>query len=129
LIEESGGFNEIPEKIVVGGPMMGFAIANLDTPVTKGTSGILALTSSELNKGTRTSCISCGKCVDACPLGLNPTKLFRLIDHLEYESAINAGLMDCKECGCCGYSCPAHIPLIQGMKLGKRMYRKQQVKK
>ena len=122
LLEECGGFSQTPEKIVVGGPMMGFALLDLDTPVTKGTSGILALTSREIRSSGQTACIGCGSCIQVCPLGLNPTRLYKLIDHLEYENAVEEGLMDCKECGCCGYSCPAHIPLIQGMRLGKRIY-------
>ena len=102
--------------------MMGFAVLDLDTPVTKGTSGILALTASEIHSGRQTACLSCGSCVSACPIGLHPTKLFKLIDHMEYEAAVENGLMDCKECGCCSYTCPAHIPLVQGMRLGKRVY-------
>ncbi len=125
LIEECGGFTEVPEKVVVGGPMMGFTIYDLDTPVTKGTSGILALTSGEVKNRKRTPCISCGRCVNACPMGLNPTTLFKFIDHGEYDEASDLGLMDCKECGSCGYVCPARIPLIQGMRLGKKMLRKK----
>ncbi len=128
IIEECGGFSEVPEKVIVGGPMMGFAIYDLDTPVIKGTSGILALTSSEVHGAVRTSCISCGRCIRACPMGLNPTTLFKSIDHGEYAEASEMGLMDCKECGSCGFVCPARIPLIQGMRLGKRMLRKKKVK-
>ncbi len=128
LIEECGGFTEVPEKVVVGGPMMGFTIYDLDTPITKGTSGILALTSGEVKNTTRTSCISCGRCIHGCPMGLNPTSLFKFIDHGDYDEAIELGLMDCKECGSCGYVCPARIPLIQGMRLGKKMSRKKKVK-
>jgi electron transport complex protein RnfC len=58
-------------------------------------------------------------------MGLNPTTLFKLIDHGDYASAMESGLMDCKECGCCGFSCPARIPLVQGMRLGKKMGRKK----
>jgi electron transport complex protein RnfC len=112
----------------MGGPMMGFAILDLDTPVTKGTSGILALTGKELHSGKQTPCISCGGCISVCPLGLNPTRLFKLVDHLEYEQAAEEGLMDCKECGCCSFTCPAHIPLVQGMRLGKRIYVKNRRK-
>ncbi|MDA3939849.1 MAG: electron transport complex subunit RsxC [Spirochaetia bacterium] len=128
LIEECGGFTEEPAKVVVGGPMMGFAIYDLDTPVTKGTSGILALTSKEVRGASQTACVSCGRCIAACPMGLNPTTLFKYIDHTEYENAESIGLMDCKECGSCGYVCLARIPLIQGMRLGKRMLRTKKVK-
>ncbi len=128
IIEECGGFKEVPEKVVVGGPMMGFTIYDLDTPVIKGTSGILALTSAEIHGAKRTPCISCGRCIEACPMGLIPTTLFKYIDHGDYTEASDLGLMDCKECGSCGFICPARIPLIQGMRLGKRMLRKKKVK-
>lgn len=125
LIEECGGFSGSPVKIISGGPMMGFAVCDLETPVTKGTSGILVLTEKETRQKASTACIQCGRCVKACPMGLNPTRLFKWIDHLEYDTAVEEGLMDCKECGCCAWSCPARIPLVQGMKLGKLMIRKK----
>jgi electron transport complex protein RnfC len=125
LIEECGGFTEVPAKIVSGGPMMGQTVYDLNTPVTKGTSGILALTEREVSSAPRTACIQCGRCVEACPIGLQPTRLFKLIDHFEHEQAVAEGLMDCRECGCCGYICPARIPLVQGMRVGKSMARRK----
>ena len=127
LISECGGFSQVPAKIVTGGPMMGQTIYDLDLPVTKGTSGILALTEREVNAAPRTACLQCGRCVDACPIGLEPTRLFKLIDHFEYAEAVADGLMDCRECGSCGYICPARIPLVQGMRIGKLMARKKKV--
>jgi electron transport complex protein RnfC len=128
LIEECGGFTDMPAKLVSGGPMMGFALADIDSPVTKGTSGIVALSRREAPVRRETSCIHCGQCIRSCPFGLNPTELYRLIDHQQYDSALSEGLMDCKECGCCAYSCPAGIPLVQGIKLGKLISRKKKVK-
>ena len=125
LLEECGGFSEPPGKIVAGGPMMGFVVVDLDVPVVKGTSGILALSRAQTRPRSETPCISCGRCVAHCPLGLVPTRLYKWIDHQEYEQALAEGLMDCKECGCCGYVCPARIPLVQAMKLGKLMSRKK----
>ena len=125
LIEDCGGFREEPGKIVAGGPMMGFAVFDLDTPVTKGMSGIIALTQREARKAKQTACIQCGRCVRACPLGLSPTRLHKWIDHAEYDEAIKEGLLDCKECGCCSFVCPARLPLVQGMKLGKLMSKKK----
>jgi electron transport complex protein RnfC len=125
LLEECGGFAAKPGKIVAGGPMMGFALADPGVPVVKGTSGILALSERQSRPALQTPCIGCGRCVSACPFGLSPTTLYKWIEHREYQEAMNAGLMDCKECGCCGFVCPARIPLVQGMKLGKMMARKK----
>ena len=125
LIEECGGLAEVPQKVVAGGPMTGFAVYDLDMPLIKGTSGILALTAGEVNEAPRTPCINCGRCIAACPMGLQPTSLFKYIDHEEYKPALSLGLMDCIECGACSYVCPAHIPLVQGMRIGKRVARKK----
>ena len=125
IIEDCGGLTDDTVKIVMGGPMMGFTMCSLDTPVIKGTSGILALTKSEVKGSTQTACLNCGRCVRVCPMGLSPTKLFKNIDFGKYEEAMRLNLMDCKECGCCAFTCPANIPLVQGMRLGKRMAKKR----
>jgi electron transport complex protein RnfC len=129
LIEDCGGFSEEPVKVIAGGPMMGFAVYDLDTPVTKGTSGILALTAREIKASRPTSCLSCGRCVSSCPMGLNPTKIFKFIDFNMSDQALEAGLMDCVECGSCSFMCPAHIPLVQGFRGGKKIVRKNSMKK
>jgi electron transport complex protein RnfC len=128
LIEECGGFTEIPGKVIVGGPMMGFPLCSLDSPVTKGVSGVIALSKKEAKIGEETGCIQCGSCIKACPFGLNPTRLYKLVEHQMYDEALKEDLMDCKECGCCAYVCPARIPLVQGMKLGKLMLHKKKEK-
>ena len=125
LIEACGGFTETPEKMVAGGPMMGFGFYDLATPVMKGTSGVLALTKAEAFKSEQTACISCGRCVEACPMGLQPTKLYKNISKANYDTAMGMSLLDCKECGCCAFICPAKLPLVQAMRLGKRMSRKK----
>lgn len=118
----SGGLKDDINKLISGGPMMGFAFALEDTPITKGTGGLLALPVM-ITKDTM-PCVSCGKCVEHCPMGLMPNKMFRNIKYGNYQAAMDYGLMDCKECGCCAFSCPSHIPLVQGFKLGKKLGRK-----
>jgi len=125
LIEECGGVKIPPKKIIAGGPMMGFAQVNLDSPVTKGVSGIIALPAEAVQIPKETPCIRCGRCIQACPMGLSPTRLYKWIDHQYIDEALKEGLMDCKECGSCGFVCPAGIPLVQGMKLGKLLARKK----
>ena len=124
LLEFCGGLTGEVEKLVSGGPMMGFSFFDTETPVTKGSSGILALKPKK--KVRQTACISCGKCVDVCPIGLMPTLMYKNITTLNYEVAMNnLSLMDCKECGSCSYVCPAHLPLVHTFKTGKKMGRKK----
>ncbi|MGD1822625.1 MAG: electron transport complex subunit RsxC [Pleomorphochaeta sp.] len=124
LIDYCGGFKEDPDKVISGGPMMGFAFADLELPVLKGTSGVICI--KENNKAIETACISCGKCVDACPIGLMPTMLYRNIKNGNYQVALDKySLMDCKECGSCAYVCPAHIPLVHAFKTGKKLARRK----
>ena len=125
LLEECGGLTETPVKIIAGGPLMGNSFYGIDTPITKGISGIVALSKKEAKQAAVTTCIRCGKCIRSCPVSLNPTLLYRLIVYSKYEEAKHNGLLDCRECGCCGYVCPAWIPLVQGMKLGKYMLKKK----
>jgi len=119
LIEECGGFCKEPVKFVMGGPMMGFAFGDLDTPVLKGTSGMLALTRDEVNTSVTTPCISCGRCIEVCPMGLSPTIIFKQIEHERFDEATKHGLEDCVLCGACSYVCPAHIPLVSAFRAGR----------
>lgn len=125
IIEECGGLTDNINKIVIGGPMMGFAQKDLNTPVTKNTSGILCLTNEEGSKFKKeTICINCGKCIFACSFGLMPTLLSKYVEFKSYDKAYEAGILTCKECGACAWICPAKIPLVQHLKFGKNMVNK-----
>jgi Na+-translocating ferredoxin:NAD+ oxidoreductase subunit C len=120
VIKFCGGFSEKPAKIIMGGPMMGAAQYNLDVPVIKGTSGILALTKSDINYETESACIRCGRCINACPMGLNPSMLSILGENDLYKEAKeDYNLLDCIECGSCVYTCPAKRNIVQYIKYCK----------
>ena len=122
LIAFCGGERPDLVSIVAGGPMMGFAIADPDTPMVKGSGGLLLLP--RMYEEASFPCVLCGKCVQHCPMGLQPNLMFRNIKYGNYQVAVDLGLMDCKECGCCAYTCPSQLPLVQGFKLGKKMARR-----
>jgi electron transport complex protein RnfC len=115
-------------KVIFGGPMMGITVPSLQTPVAKGTSGILFFTAAESKQFEERQCIRCGRCADACPAQLMPMLINAalLSDDLNRADAI--GLVDCFECGACSYVCPARIPLTQRFKLGKDLLRNQRAK-
>ena len=126
LIEAAGGFKKEPEKIISGGPMMGFAIFELDVPTTKTASALLCLTRDEVSEMEPSACINCGRCLEVCPGRVMPNRLATLAEqHKEDEFVKNDG-MECCECGCCSYVCPAKRQLTQNIKsmrkivLGKR---------
>lgn len=115
LIEAAGGFKTEPEKIISGGPMMGFAMFTLDTPVTKTSSSILCFTKDEVAKFEPTACINCGRCVDACPSRLIPSRLADYAEHHDEEAFTKHEGLECMECGSCSYVCPAKRPLKQSI--------------
>ncbi len=120
VIEAAGGFIEDPVKVISGGPMMGTALSSLDVPVIKGTSGVLCLTKEQARLEEESSCIRCGKCMSVCPMFLNPTKLNSLVLRGDYETFEAIHGMDCIECACCSYACPAKRHLTQTCREGKR---------
>ena len=119
LIEQAGGFKSKPGKVIVGGPMMGVAQPDLEAPLIKGSSGILALPRDLVEVSPPLSCIRCARCVDACPMHLMPTKLMNFVKEDMIEKAEAMKLESCIECGCCSYVCPSRIPLVHYFRLGK----------
>ncbi|HKJ93249.1 MAG TPA: electron transport complex subunit RsxC, partial [Longimicrobiales bacterium] len=119
-----GGLKDDVAEIVFGGPMMGSAQPDLDTPLLKGTTGVVALTQAEIRPKPVYPCISCGRCLDACPVFLNPSRLGKLGQAGRYEEMEAYHLMDCMLCGSCSYVCPSNIPLSQMFALGKTMLRR-----
>lgn len=119
LIEAAGGLPENTEKIILGGPMMGKATANIQAPTGKGTSGIVVITQEDAHRQEPSPCIRCAKCVEACPMGLEPYLLSKATAMGNYEVAESHYIYDCIECGCCSFSCPAHRPLLDYIRMGK----------
>ena len=112
-------------KIISGGPMMGFAMISADFPVAKGTSGVTFLTEKETFLEEESQCISCGSCVAKCAMRLSPALIVRELKAGNIEKAKKFGLMDCIECGCCAFVCPAKVNLIQRIRLGKGIVRQK----
>jgi electron transport complex protein RnfC len=119
LIDHCGGLREGAARVLAGGPMMGFTVADLSTPVTKGTSGVTVLTHDDVRQAEQTNCVRCGRCVDVCPLGLVPTKLALAARAGLWDLAKRYYIVACMECGCCAYTCPASLPLVQLIRTGK----------
>lgn len=115
LVEAAGGFKSEPEKVISGGPMMGFSMFTLDVPVTKTSSSILCFTKDEVAKFEPTACINCGRCVDACPSRLIPSRLADYAEHHDEEAFTKHEGLECMECGSCSYVCPAKRPLKQSI--------------
>ena len=119
LIEAAGGLPENTGKIISGGPMMGRAIASLDVPVTKGTSGLLLMQEEESKREEIQACIRCSRCTSVCPMGLEPYLLMTLGEKQIFDRAENERIMDCIECGSCSYTCPSSRPLLDYIRFGK----------
>ena len=119
LIEFCGGLPQDAGKVINGGPMMGRAVANLDAPVTKGTSGILIIREKGAVRKPALSCIKCAKCVGVCPMGLEPYLLSKLSQRARYDELETLKITDCIECGSCSYTCPSYLPLLDYIRLGK----------
>lgn len=125
LIEACGGLSDDASEIVFGGPMMGTPQSNLDTPIVKGTTGVVVLSKAESRRRASYPCIHCGRCLDACPVFLNPQRLGELARMERFEEMEAHHLTDCMLCGCCSYACPSNIPLSQLFQLAKTEVRRR----
>jgi Na+-translocating ferredoxin:NAD+ oxidoreductase subunit C len=119
IIAATGGIPKGALKVISGGPMMGKAISNLEAPTLKGTSSILYLTAEQTKRREESNCIRCGKCAEACPMGLEPYLLNKLGRAGRMEDLETNHVYDCIECGCCAFTCPAYIPLLDTIRLSK----------
>ncbi|MBT2969717.1 MAG: electron transport complex subunit RsxC [gamma proteobacterium symbiont of Ctena orbiculata] len=127
-ILEQAGYEGSRTEFILGGPMMGPAVSAMDTPITKGTSGLLVLNEPSIEDESQRiwPCIRCARCVKACPMHLNPSMLGLLAAKRKYdEMAQDYHLNDCFECGCCSYVCPSNIPLVQYFRISKAINREQ----
>lgn len=128
VLEECGGLTPETREVVMGGPMMGQPLSSLDVPVLKGTSGLLAFTESESRLPTEYTCIRCGRCVEACPQYLNPSRLARLARAGRFEEMERSFVLDCVECGSCSFTCPSGIPIVQLIRVAKSALRESKKK-
>jgi len=132
LIEQAGGLTENAAKVILGGPMMGLAIADLSTPITKTSGALTFLTKEAIYRAKyekrQTPCIRCGRCLDVCPENLNPTKIAHAVKHNLLDLARQYYITGCMECGCCSYICPANIELTGYIKTGKILLARAQKK-
>ena len=116
LIEVAGGFKTTPEKIICGGPMMGMAMFDLDVPISKTSTALLCFTKDEVAASEPGPCINCGRCVEACPGRVVPSKLADAAERFDEETFLKCNGMECCECGCCSFVCPAKRQLTQSIK-------------
>jgi electron transport complex protein RnfC len=119
IVEYLGGITPELSKIIMGGPMMGFAVSSLEIPITKTTSSVLFLAEDEIDTTPHSQCIRCGWCLEACPMGLEPKEIGLHVEAGRPEDTGKFGVFECFECGCCAYVCPAKRPLVQFIRLAK----------
>ncbi len=120
ILEAAGGYVRQPKKIISGGPMMGFAVMDIDFPTTKTTGGLLCLSVDDVSLYETTACINCGRCVEACPENLIPSRLSKFSDHGDKEQFEKWYGLECIECGSCSFVCPARKQLAQSIKTLKK---------
>ena len=128
LVEAAGGLNDKTERVISGGPMMGFAQSDLSVPVVKATNSILCLLKDENGAAENPVCLRCGKCITACPMRLQPLYMYRYVNAGRVDQLQRLHLMDCMECGSCAFTCPGKLPLVESFRKGKMMVREAQNK-
>jgi electron transport complex protein RnfC len=119
IIEQCGGFTKPPKKLVMGGPMMGLIISNIDAVNIKGTAGLLVFTEEENAEVETPTCIHCGHCLEVCPMRLEPVYMYKFFMKNDFEGMQKYHITDCIECGCCSYNCPGKLPLTHSFKTAK----------
>jgi len=119
MIKAAGGASGQPGKVIIGGPMMGMAHFDMNTPVTKESDGLFVISIAKVQTFSGDPCIHCGRCVQVCPVNLIPAELGKMCQYGHYEEAADKDLMHCIECGCCAYVCPAKRPMVHLLRLGK----------
>ena len=119
LIDACGGMPEGDNKLLAGGPMMGKALTSVEVPICKGTNSVTIISDDEARRKEPQPCIRCAKCVSVCPMGLEPYLLAKLSEVKNWERAESEDITSCIECGSCHYTCPAHRPLLDNIRLGK----------
>ena len=129
LVEFCGGFREEPKKALYGGPMMGIALTDLSSPILKQTNAVLLFGKKEATPPMVTPCIKCGRCVNHCPFGLDPTAISKAYKENDPEALERLKVNLCMECGCCSYVCPARRNIVQRNKMAKTMLRNYQIEK
>ena len=128
LIEVAGGLNDKTERVISGGPMMGFAQSDLQVPVIKATNSILCLLKDKNGAAENPVCLRCGKCVNVCPMRLQPLYMYRFVNAKRLSELQRLNLMDCMECGSCAFTCPGKLPLVEKFREGKKLLREAQAK-
>lgn len=128
LIDDCGGFSEVPGKVLGGGPMMGKTVSDLGVPIIKGTTAITVLNPEEANIGEEENCIMCAECIHVCPVSLQPILISEAFERGNIEKAKELGAMDCIECGNCSFVCPSKIPLLENIRAAKAAIKQKEEK-
>lgn len=127
LIAQCGGTKSDVSRIILGGPMMGQIMPSMEVPLIKGAAGVLVLENNEITQPSPSPCIRCGRCLNACPMGLVPLEMANHSKANDFDGAKEFGLSDCILCGSCSFVCPSHIPLVQYFQYAKGMLNHQRL--